>query len=377
MEKQAPHPTTTAIGLMSGTSKDGVDVVRLSTDGDGVLEDIRHFYHPYPRPLYDRLREVGVGDIPLAEVLRLEATLTRHYAQAVIDSGFLDSDVAVVGCHGQTIRHLPHEGLTWQLGDPSLLAELLSQRVGHTLPVVADFRRRDMAAGGEGAPLIPLFHARIARAAGVGFPSAFLNIGGVANVSLMTSPHDSGIQATDCGPGMGLLDQWVQARTGAAFDMDGALAAQGTVDNDIIGRAITELPFFTRPLPRSADRYEFNRVLDWLKTHSTADGAATLAALTARCIGLTLRGLGAEAATLNGLYVGGGGLRNHALADTLRAERWPLHDVTSLGWHPLAVEAACFAWLAVRRLRGLAFSTPATTGCTHPTVGGVVTIGRL
>jgi anhydro-N-acetylmuramic acid kinase len=375
MEKQASYAPIAAIGLMSGTSKDGVDVVRMVTDGDGVMQDIRHYAHPYPRPLYDRLRAAGISDIPLADVLRLEAAVTRQYAQAVFDSGFLDPQVRVVGCHGQTIRHLPHEGLTWQLGDASLLADMLSMHIGRDIPVVADFRRRDLAAGGEGAPLIPLFHARIVGAAGAAFPCAVLNVGGVANVSLLGGPEDSAIAATDCGPGMGLLDQWVQARTGAAYDTDGSLALQGTADPQIVGRALAELPFFTRPLPRSADRYEFNAVLDWLKPSTTADGAATLAMLTTQCIGLTLRGMGAEAATLGALYIGGGGLRNRAVAEGLRAERWNLRDIDTLGWHPLALEAGCFAWLAVRRLRGLPFTTPATTGCARPTVGGLVTWG--
>jgi anhydro-N-acetylmuramic acid kinase len=172
---------------------------------------------------------------------------------------------------------------------------------------------------------------------------------------------------------MGLLDQWVQSRTGAAYDTDGALARAGKIQPKILSRALDELPFFQRPIPRSADRYEFNDMLEWLEKATTEDGAATLAALTVAGIDQSLHGFGATPKTLKVLYLAGGGPRNAAVREGLKKAGWQVAPVDTLGWEPLAVEAACFAWLAVRRLRGLPFSTPATTGCRQPTVGGVLT----
>jgi anhydro-N-acetylmuramic acid kinase len=364
----------TALGLMSGTSKDGVDVVRLTTDGANLIRDVEHFAAPYPRGLYARLKEVATADIPLAEVLQLERDVTAEYVAAIQASGFLTKAVQVVGCHGQTIRHLPHQGLTWQLGDPNFLSEKLAQLAGRPIPVVMDFRRRDLAAGGEGAPLVPLFHhAMLAGAGARQFPCALLNIGGVANITYLPNLKPNAVRATDCGPGMGLLDQWVQQRTGAAYDAEGMLAKVGKVSPKILQRALTELPFFQRPIPRSADRYEFNAVLEWLSQASTPDGAATLAALTVAGIDQSLRGFGATPQSLTTLFLAGGGLKNTAVWAGLKQAGWPIAPVKTLGWQPLAVEAACFAWLAVRRLRGLPFSLPATTGCHHATVGGVLT----
>ncbi len=364
----------TALGLMSGTSKDGVDVVRLLTDGVNVIDHVQHYAHHYPRGLYARLKEVATADIPLSQVLQLERDITEEYVTAIQRSGLLDEAVQVVGCHGQTIRHLPHQGLTWQLGDPNFLAEKLSADLGRPVPVVMDFRRRDLAAGGEGAPLVPLFHQAMLAGKGLAkYPCALLNIGGVANVTLLASASTAAVQATDCGPGMGLLDQWVQHRTGAAYDDNGTLAKAGKVNQRVLARALNELPFFQRPIPRSADRYEFNAVLAWLEKATSHDGAATLAALTVAGIDQSLRGFGATPKGLKALYLAGGGPRNAAVREGLEQAGWKIMLADALGWEPLAVEAACFAWLAVRRLRHLPFSTPATTGCGHPTVGGVVT----
>jgi anhydro-N-acetylmuramic acid kinase len=307
-------------------------------------------------------------------VLQLEHDVTEEYVAAIQASGLLTEGVAVVGCHGQTVRHLPHAGLTWQLGDPNFLAEKLSQLAGRRVQVVMDFRRRDLAAGGEGAPLVPLFHQAMLAGEGIKkFPCALLNIGGVANVTYLPSLQPEAVRATDCGPGMGLLDQWVQSRTGAAYDENGTLAKAGKIQTKILQRALDELSFFQRPIPRSADRYEFNEVLEWLEKASTEDGAATLAALTVAGIDQSLHGFGATPNSLKALYLAGGGPRNAAVREGLKRKGWKVAPVDTLGWEPLAVEAACFAWLAVRRLRVLPFSTPATTGCRHASVGGVLT----
>jgi anhydro-N-acetylmuramic acid kinase len=378
MPKLSPFKPITAIGLMSGTSKDGVDVVRLQTDGEAQIKHVQHYAKPYPRGLYARLKELATADIPLNEVLQLERDVSEEYVLAVLESGFLDEKVKIVGCHGQTVRHLPHQGLTWQLGDPNYLAEKLSQHSGRQVPVVMDFRRRDLAAGGEGAPLAPLFHRTIIlnQASKQKFPSAFLNIGGVANISFVAGPDINATFATDCGPGMGLLDQFVQHRTGAPYDIDGVLALSGKVQTEIIKKAQSVLPFFNRPIPRSADRYEFNAVLEWLEDFSDADGAATLSALTVAGIDQSLSGLRATPDTLQSLYIAGGGQRNRAIWQGLKTLGWPIISTEdSLQWSTFSLEAACWAWLAVRRLRGLPFSVPTTTGCRHATVGGTITFG--
>lgn len=360
-----------ALGLMSGTSLDGVDLCLIKTDGEGFVEVAGRHARPYSAELKARLQQAAQGDIPLSDLLRLERDVTEQYALALLDSGLL-AEADVVGCHGQTIRHLPTEGLTWQLGDPNWLAERLAS-AGHMLPVVMDFRRRDMAAGGEGAPLAPLFHAVMLNRGGTGEPAgkAVLNIGGVANVTLVGA--DGTVLASDCGPGMGLLDMWVQAKAGAAFDRDGALAAAGRVDEGVVAWALQEIRFWQRPVPRSADRYEFGAVLERLAGASVPDGAATLAALTVAGVDATLRALGTAPESLLALYVVGGGAFNPVVMDGFKAHGWKALGGDALGWEPLDVEAACFAWLAVRRLRGLVTSNPATTRCRRATVGGVVT----
>lgn len=356
-----------ALGLMSGTSLDGVDLCLVKTDGEQAVDVVGRHYRAYPAELRVRLLEVSRNDIPLADVLRLEKDVTEEYAAAVLESGLLDK-ADVVGCHGQTVRHMPQEGLTWQLGDPNRLAERLAA-AGRAVPVVMDFRRRDMAAGGEGAPLAPLFHAVMMEK--LGRPAAMLNIGGVANVTVVDAAGN--VAATDCGPGMGMLDSWMQEHAGEEFDRDGTAARKGTVDGEIVMRALREVPFFGRVFPRSADRYEFYGVLEWMKGMSVEDGAATLTALTVEGIDLALRGLGMDGAALTGLYVSGGGALNPVVMDGLAHRGWNAQDSKVLGWDPLTVEAACFAWLAVRRLRGLTTAVPSTTKCEHATVGGVVT----
>lgn len=353
----------TAVGVMSGTSLDGIDVVKVSTDGENRCTVEGRYYKEYPAELRVELHHVASGgDIPLDKLLRLERRLSDEYVRALQESKL--EGVDVVGVHGQTIRHLPHEGLTWQLGDANYIAE----KIG--VPVVMDFRRRDMAAGGEGAPLVPLFHSMMM--AGHSGPWAVLNIGGVANVTYMDA-HGN-LSASDCGPGVGLLNTWVKERTGEEFDRDGKLASVGQVDEGIVGAAVAKIPFWRRPVPRSADRYEFNRVMELIKDHSTADGAATLTALTVAGVAHTLREMGGTPDIVHALMLCGGGAQNPEIVAGLKADGWKVRDLeASTGWHPQGVEAACFAWLAVRRLRGLTTTLPSTTKCKHATVGGILT----
>ncbi len=351
-----------AIGIMSGTSLDGIDAALIETDGESHIRLIASSYMEYPAEVRARVAAIATGDVPLNEVMRVDKLLSNLYVQAVqrMERQNVDlSTVDVIGCHGQTIRHLPDEGLTWQLGDPNFLAE-------HTgRPVVMDFRRRDMAAGGQGAPLVPLFHKALMGAER--WPCAVVNIGGVANVTVMDA-HGN-VSASDCGPGVGLLNSWVQEHTGFPYDKDGDLAAKGTMRDDVLAHALNTIPFWKRPLPRSADRYEFASVMEKLKGVSVQDGAATLVGLTALGIARTLNELNAQGP----VFAVGGGSQNPAIMEALRALKVDARLGAEAGLRTQTMEAECFAWLAVRRLKGLPFSTPATTGSRQMTVGGLLT----
>lgn len=354
-----------AVGLMSGTSLDGVDAALIRTDGERVVEDIDGCYVPYPRNFQKQLQEMAQSDIPLDDILRLERRLTDYHAEAI--KKLLEQPAAqkagnadIVGFHGQTIRHIPGEELTWQIGDASYLAEKSG------LPVVADFRRRDMAAGGEGAPLAPLFH--MAKFSHVEGPHAVLNIGGVSNLTFIGT--DGTVTAGDVGPGCGLVDKWVQQHINTSFDKDGKLAVQGTVNALWLENAIEKEPFFKASFPKSADRYQFDHLLP--NNLSAADGAATLCELTALTVGKSFEKLCPKEQQPT-LWVAGGGVENPVLMAALKKYAKEVKKISDLGIEASLFEAACFAWLAVRRLRGLPTSLPETTGAKHGTTGGVLT----
>ncbi|MGE0717176.1 MAG: anhydro-N-acetylmuramic acid kinase [Alphaproteobacteria bacterium] len=353
----APAPVVRAIGLMSGTSLDGVDAALIDTDGEAVTATGAALTHPYPPAFRERLRSVlgGVGDV--AGVAR---ELTERHADAVRDllgrAGLAPRDVAVVGFHGQTILHRPADRRTWQIGDGAFLARATG------IDVVADFRSADVAAGGEGAPLAPALHAALA--AELERPLAILNIGGVANVTWIGP--DGHLIAFDTGPGNALVDDWVLRRTGRPYDADGALAHAGRVDAAVLARLLAH-PYFARPAPKSLDRDDFQG--DTWRHLETADGAATLAAFT---IGSIVRALDHCPAAPRRWLVGGGGRHNGALLAGLRAALGvPVDPVEAVGWDGDALEAQAFAFLAVRSMRGLPLSFPGTTGVPRPMSGGV------
>ena len=344
-----------AIGLMSGTSLDGIDVAMIETDGREWVSPGRALTLSYPQEFRERLRSVLGGDGPLREV---EEELTRLHAEAV--EYFLcehpGTAVDVVGFHGHTILHCPAELRTWQIGDGALLA----LRLG--LDVVADFRSADVAAGGEGAPLVPLYHAALA-AALPKKPLAVLNIGGVANVTWIGGPEE--ILAFDTGPGNALIDDWVRRYTGAAADLDGALARAGAVSAAHVENFLTN-PFFDRPPPKSLDRDDFRGALP--AGLSLEDGAATLTEMTAAAVAAASRHFPAPAEQW---LVTGGGRHNPALMEALRRRLdVAVRPVEAVGWHGDALEAQAFAYLAVRSVLGLPLSLPSTTGVPRPTCGG-------
>ncbi len=351
-----------AIGLMSGTSLDGVDAAWIETDGVRIERLGKRLTLPYDKALRTALRELteraGMLLPDDAELLRLTTAITLAHAEAVAAIG---EPADVIGMHGQTILHRPDAGRTWQIGDAAWLA-------GQTgLPVVHDFRSADVAAGGEGAPLVPVFHAALA--AGLERPLAVLNIGGVANVTWIGP--DGRLVAFDTGPGNGPLDDWMQRKTGQPFDTDGALASVGQVNDAVLERLLAH-PYFARSWPKSLDRLSFSAWIaeSGLAGLDAAGGAATLAAFTARAAAFAP--LPAPPARW---LVAGGGRHHRAIMAALRhAIDAPVAPVEAVGWDGDALEAQCFGFLAARVLAGLPLSFPETTGVPAPLPGGRLAI---
>jgi anhydro-N-acetylmuramic acid kinase len=358
-----------AIGLMSGTSMDGVDVALVETDGESHVRLGPFFCRPYSdadrvllrralhdaRQLADRTARPGV----LAEA---ERTITDRHVAAVesfltehnIDRGTID----IIGFHGQTVLHRPESRLTVQIGDGHELA----RRLG--IPVAFDFRAPDVAAGGHGAPLVPVFHRALAEAAGIELPAVILNLGGVANLTFVPGQGAEPL-AWDTGPGNALLDDLILKRTGAAMDRDGRIAGSGKVDRSAL-RQLLAHPYFELPPPKSLDRNAFS--LEPVEGRPLADAAATLVAFTAETIAQALRQVPARPKRF---VAAGGGTKNPILmAEIVRRTGHAVERAESLGWSADAMEAQAFAYLAVRSRAGLPLTFPTTTGVPHPMTGG-------
>jgi anhydro-N-acetylmuramic acid kinase len=347
-----------AIGLMSGTSLDGIDAAWLETDGIRLGATGPAATYPYDALLRSDLRRIldlAPGLFADDPFLRdVTARLTRSHVQAVAALG---AACDIVGFHGQTILHRPQARLTWQIGDAGALAEACG------VPVAFDFRSADVAAGGEGAPLVPIFH--MALAASLPRPLAVLNLGGVGNVTYIGA--DGGLLAFDTGPGNGPLDDWAARHGNQGIDRDGTLSASGQIVPAVLDR-LTAHPYFARPAPKSLDRLDFGQALaaSGIELLSPADGAATLVAFTAESVARAVL----PAAPLRWLITGGG-RHNPSIMAALRARlKAPVEPVEAVGWNGDALEAQCFAYLAVRTLRGLPISFPGTTGVAHALSGG-------
>ncbi|MEI8396488.1 MAG: anhydro-N-acetylmuramic acid kinase [Rhodospirillaceae bacterium] len=347
----------TAIGLMSGTSLDGIDAALIRTDGLDRVETGSFLTMPYHDGLRARLRGCLGGTGPVAEVEReLTDAHVAVVAALLSASGAAAATVDLIGFHGHTILHAPEQRRTWQIGDGARLAQLTG------IATVNDFRSADVAAGGQGAPLVPLFHRALA--ARLERPLAVLNIGGVANVTWLGAGEDAVI-ALDTGPGNALIDDWVLDHTGRRYDENGALARQGRIDEAALA-TLLDHPYFTRPLPKSLDRDAFNPAP--VKGLSAADGAATLTAFTAATVAAALPLL--LEPPRRWLVTGGGRLNATLMA--MLAERLgvPVEPVEPVGWSGDALEAQAFGYLAVRSRRGLPLTLPSTTGCPRPMCGG-------
>jgi anhydro-N-acetylmuramic acid kinase len=354
---------------MSGTSLDGVDAV-LAEIGPASQSRILHTcYLPYADSLRGQLLALHA---PQADEIHLAAcaanTLARLYAEAI--EGLLEGidrrSVRAVGCHGQTLRHRPADGYTLQIGNAALLAELAG------ITVVADFRSRDIAAGGQGAPLVPAFHARTLRHPDI--HRVIANIGGIANITDL--PVDSTVRGWDTGPGNMLLDAWIKRHRGEHYDRDGAWAAGGTPDAGLLA-ALTAHPFLQSPPPKSAGREQFN--LEWLDAVlarrggaiDPADVQATLLELTAMSLADAVT---RECAGAQELYVCGGGAHNGALMQRLgtRLPNLKVATTATLGIDPDWVEALAFAWLARQTLHHAPGNLPAVTGARGERILGAI-----
>lgn len=367
----------TALGLMSGTSLDGVDVALIRTDGRSFVEPIASSYMPYQPDLKAKIRACFGRTEADDETRDAEREVTLAHADAV--RFFMDKEewetgqIDVIGFHGQTITHKPKEGFTWQLGDGALLA----RETG--INVVNDFRVADVGAGGEGAPLIPLFHQALARAKNVEFPCVVLNIGGVANVTWIGERQDD-ILAFDTGPGNALMDDLMFSAFGQEFDFNGEKAKSGTPRADMVARWMAH-DYLNRKPPKSLDR-GFLPQKDETRTNADLnvfdvqniwdlkpeDALATLGLFTVDAI------LAAEAhfpAPVKQWYVCGGGRHNNYLMDTLKEKIGVKVDpIDALNYNGDAIEAEGFAYLAARHLQNLPLSLPTTTGVRAPQTGG-------
>ena len=368
----AREPGQLFVGLMSGTSMDGIDaaLVRL---GDHRCETLATRSHPYPAELRNRLLEISrhPEKESIDDVGRLDTATGQCFCDAVLAllsaAGIPASDVRAIGSHGQTLRHQPgdKEGFTLQIGDPNRIAQ------GTRITTVADFRRRDVAAGGEGAPLAPAFHEWLFGRDNV--DRVILNLGGFANVTVLPAGGGA-VTGFDTGPANSLMDAWIQAQRGEAFDRDGAWARNGKASDRLL-EAMLEDPFFPRPPPKSTGFEHFNRA--WLDSklaggnYADDDVQASLLALSIQSIAAAIA---RHAPATAEVLACGGGVHNTALMTGLQAAL-PGRRLDTTGSHGLDpdwVEAAAFAWLASRTLAGLPGNLPSVTGARSAEVLGAL-----
>jgi anhydro-N-acetylmuramic acid kinase len=357
-----------AIGLMSGTSLDGVDAALLVTDGENYAVPGPALALPYDpdmramlRKALDDAQSVAAGAPVPFSIREAERRVTDFHAEAVkallAKAGLRPRDVALIGFHGQTILHRPEKRWTWQIGDGALLSRLTG------IAVVNDFRSADVKAGGQGAPLVPLYHAALVRNSAHGeLPVVLVNIGGVANVTYIGKDE---VLAFDTGPGNAPIDDWMQRHSGRPVDDNGDFARTGKVDDAALEQMLANEFFAVRP-PKSLDRLDFGTSA--VEVLSPQDGAATLTAFTAASIAKAREHFPGMP---NRWIVCGGGRHNRTLMDALRARvNAPVLAAEDAGWNGDFIEAEAFAYLAARAMKGLPLSLPTTTGVAQPISGG-------
>ncbi len=373
----------TAIGLMSGTSMDGIDLAIITTDGEDLIErdrlDVFHQeFSSSDRAVLEKAvtEAVGLADrsdrpgwLATAEQIITEKHIefVRNIINAFSNNpqwGLDTSKIDLIGFHGQTVLHRPQQAMTVQLGDCQALADAVN------IPVIGDFRQVDVEAGGQGAPLVPIYHQALVKRAGLKLPVAVLNVGGVANVTYIGENGE--LLAFDTGPGNALIDDWVSQHGVGEMDADGAIAAQGEINESVLS-VLLDNPYFLQDLPKSLDRNHFSHIFEKrgpLEGMSLEEGAMTLTSFTAFAV--------ARAELLFPLppkqwIVCGGGVRNPTLmAEFQKCLSGEVLSAGELGWSSDYMEAEAFAYLAVRSKRGLPLTFPLTTGVETPLTAGVL-----
>ncbi len=373
-DRQTDKAILRSIGLMSGTSMDGVDIALIDTDGANAITFGPHGFLPYGDADRDLLRRAIADAVALTDrtarpgvLAEAEVMITARHAEAVevflARHRIASSSVDLVGFHGQTVLHRPRDRLTVQIGDGPELASRLG------IAVAFDFRAADVDAGGQGAPLVPIYHHALVERTTLDGPIAVINIGGVGNISFVARGKEP--IGCDTGPGNALLDDLILARMGDACDRDGLVSARGRVNEAALATLLAH-PFFAMPPPKSLDRNAFS--LEPIAHLDTADAAATLAAFTAASIAMALSSM---PATARQAVVCGGGGHNPTIMRELAA--WlpcPIVEAETLGWSIDAMEAQAFAYLAVRRAKNLPITFPGTTGIANASTGGRISRSR-
>jgi anhydro-N-acetylmuramic acid kinase len=364
----------TALGMMSGTSMDGIDLAVVRSDGEGFVERGPERHFPYLTAFRGRLEQaletaksITSRDERPGDLEELERDLTRKHAEAFHEFCRLESiqpgGIDVIGFHGQTVLHRPRCGLTVQLGDGRQLASETG------CDVVFDMRANDMAHGGQGAPLVPVYHAALAAAQEtVTRPAAFVNIGGISNITYVGP--DGALSAFDCGPGNALIDQWMQTEAGIPYDAGGAIGSEGGVILQVLEHYMSD-SFFEEPVPKSLDRNDFSPLEPG--SLPLADGARTLAMVTAKSIYRSTEHLPLKPATW--VLCGGGRLNRNIRADLARQaepDKATVIAAEEAGFNGDSMEAEAWAYLAIRSLKGLPLTFPGTTGCREPVTGGIL-----
>lgn len=352
---------------MSGTSVDAIDAVLLEVTDDGLCQLRQTTSQPFPPTLRDDiLALMQPGDNEIDRAGAVHTALGERYASVARELIPSTETVAVIGCHGQTVRHRPDgdSPFTLQLGSGAVIAS----RTG--IPVVADFRSADMAAGGQGAPFAPFFHRHVFSSPSAN--RAIINLGGIANITLLPRQSEEPVIGFDSGPANCLMDIWVNRKLGLDHDEDGRLATRGRVNDSLLRKMLVD-PYFRRKAPKSTGREYFNQ--QWLDRHldlpvhsvSTEDGLATLAMLTARSITMQLP------ASVDEIYLCGGGSANQHLRSLLgEITSLPVEDTSVLGIPPQWIEASAFGWMALSTLQARACTLPSVTGARRATVAGAV-----
>lgn len=360
----------TAIGLMSGSSHDGVDAALIKTDGHEYIETIMSVTTPYVRDMRDKIGSVfnihrGSSAEDLAKLKDVEDTITRAHNATIYEllakSGIAEKKIDFIGFHGHTTHHDPENGITCQIGNAQMMADEFG------IPVVADFRAADVKAGGQGAPLAPIYHH--ARASALEKPLGVVNLGGVANLTYLGPSGE--IIAFDSGPANALIDDWMYKKTGENFDKDGNTAKTGKVNPALLAKWLDH-PYFKRDHKKSLDRNDFEFALQDVENAnlSVEDGAATLTAFTVDSI---VKSLGLFPSSPKRWLISGGGRHNEFIMYALmRKLDVPVEPVEAVGWDGDSVEAECFGYLAVRRFLGEPISFPTTTGVPQPMTGGEI-----